>query len=75
MMQVALSVSTQQSSRWRGLQIQREPTTSATVTRSFKSALGFWEACLLWATRTAATCSDVVPYSYMWRMKVGEKAS
>ena len=72
-MQVALSVSTQQSSRCSGLQIQREPTTSWTVTRSFRSALGFCEACLLCATRTRATCSEVVPYSYMWRMNVGAK--
>jgi hypothetical protein len=70
---VALSVSRQQSSRWSGLQIQREAITSATVTRSLRNAFGFWEACLLWATRTWATCSDVVPYSYMWRMKVGAK--
>ena len=55
------------------MQIQREPTTSATVTRSLRKAFGFCEACLLWATRTWATCSDVVPYSYMWRMKVGAK--
>ena len=25
---------------------------------------------MLWATFTCATCSDVVPYSYMWRMNV-----
>ena len=67
--QVALSVSRQQSRRCRGFTTQREPTTSATVTRSFMRALGFWEACLLWATFTCATCSEVVPYSYMWRMK------
>ena len=61
MMQVALSVSRQQSSRCSGLQIQRELTTSWTVTRSFRSAFGFCEACLLWATLTWATCSEVVP--------------
>src|SRR3989442_696664 len=57
--QVALSVSRQQSSRCRGLTIQREPTTSCTVTRSFWTALGFCEACLLWATLTCATCWEV----------------
>ncbi len=53
--------------------IQREASTSCTVTRCFRSAFGFCEACLLCATRTWATCSEVVPYSYMWRMKVGAK--
>ena len=70
---VALSVSRQQSRRCSGFTIQRELSTSSTVTRSFRSAFGFWEACLLWATRTCATCADVVPYSYMWRMNVGAK--
>ena len=73
MMHVALSVSTQQSRRCSGLTIQRELSTSCTVTRSFRSAFGFCEACLLWATRTWATCAEVVPYSYMWRMNVGAK--
>ena len=73
MRQVALSVSRQQSSRCRGLTIHREASTSATVTRSLSSALGFCEACLLWATFTWATCSEVVPYSYMWRMNVSAK--
>ena len=61
MMHVALSVSRQQSSRCSGFTIQREPSTSSTVTRSLRRALGFWEACLLWATFTWATCSEVVP--------------
>ena len=65
MRQVALSVSRQQSSRCSGLTIQRELNTSSTVTRSLRNALGFWDACLLWATLTCATCADVVPYSYM----------
>ena len=71
--QVALSVSRQQSSRWSGLTIQREASTSATVTRSLSNAFGFWEACRLWAARTWATCADVVPYSYMCRMNVSAK--
>jgi hypothetical protein len=29
------------------------------------------DACLLCATFTCATCSLVVPYSYMWRMNEG----
>src|SRR5262245_65363305 len=70
---VALSVSRQQSSRCSGLQIHRDASTSSTVTRSFSSAFGFCDACELWATRTWATWADVVPYSYMWRMKVGAK--
>ncbi len=61
MIAVALSVSRQQSSRCSGLTIHRELSTSATVTRSLRSALGFCDACLLWATRTWATCSEVVP--------------
>src|SRR5438876_1753799 len=73
MRQVALSVSRQQSRRWRGFTIQREPTTSSTVTRSLRSAFGFCDACLEWATFTRATCAEVVPYSYMWRMKVSAK--
>src|SRR5438034_4794400 len=73
MTQVALSVSRQQSRRWSGVTIQREPTTSATVTRSLRSALGFCDAWLLCATFTCATCSEVVPYSYMCRRKVGAK--
>src|SRR5262249_62210640 len=70
MMHVALSVSRQQSRRCNGLTIQREPTMSCTVTRSFWMALGLLDACLLCATLTCATCSDVVPYSYMWRINV-----
>src|SRR6059036_2730347 len=58
MTHVALSVSRQQSRRCSGLTIQREASTSGTVTRCFRSALGFCEACLLWATRTWATCAD-----------------
>jgi hypothetical protein len=50
---VALSVSRQQSRRCSGFTIQRELSTSSTVTRSFWSAFGFWDACLLWATRHA----------------------
>src|SRR5258707_716606 len=49
MTQVAVSVSRQQSSRCSGLQIQRAVTTSCTVTRSLKSALGVCEAGLLGA--------------------------
>jgi len=55
------------------LTIQRDARTSGTVTRSFRSAFGFCEACLLCAARTWATCAEVVPYSYMWRMNVGAK--
>jgi len=58
---VALSVSRQQSSRCSGFTIHRELSTSCTVTRSFSSALGFWDACLEWAAFTWATCADVVP--------------
>ncbi len=59
--QVALSVSRQQSSRCSGSQIQRELTTSCTVTRFFSNAFGLFEACLLCACFTCATCSEVVP--------------
>ncbi len=61
MMPVALSVSRQQSSRCSGLTTQRELSTSSTVNRRFISALGLLDACLEWATLTAATCSLVVP--------------
>ena len=68
---VALSDSVQQSSRCKGLQIMRLASTSSTVTRFLYKALGLLEACSLCATFTAATCSGVVPYSNMWRMKLG----
>ena len=41
------------------------------MTRFLYSALGLFEACSLCATLTIAACSGRVPYSYMWRMKVG----
>ena len=28
---------------------------------------------MLWATLTCASCSGVVPYSYMWRTKLSPK--
>ena len=55
------------------MQIIRLARTSCTVTRLRCNAFGLLEACLLCATRTIATCSGRVPYSYMWRMKVGAK--
>jgi hypothetical protein len=61
MTQVALSVSRQQSRRWSGLVIQREFSTSSTVTRCFNSAFGLLLACLLCATFTWATWALVVP--------------
>ena len=70
MIAVALSVSTQQSSRCSGLQIMRLESTSSTVTRLRYSAFGLFEACSLWITLTIATWSGVVPNSCMWRMKV-----
>ena len=61
------SVITQQSKRCRGEATIGEFTTSSTVTTSFSSAWGlcwaWWEA----ATLIQASCSEVVPYSYMCR--------
>src|SRR5262249_39849045 len=70
---VALSVSRQQSRRWSGFTTQREARTSATVTGVLRRALGLLAAWLEWAAFTWATCADVVPYSYMWRVKTGAK--
>ena len=74
MMHVALSVSRQQSRRWaQGLTIQREFTTSSTVTRCFINAFGLLLAWLLWATLTRARSSLVTPYSIMCRVKENAK--
>ena len=62
------SVTTQQSSRCSGSAIIRELTTSSTVTTSFRKACSFHWAWWLAATLIQASCSLVVPYSYMWRM-------
>ena len=59
---------TQQSSRWRGLAIIGEASTSSTVTTSRSMACSFHWAWCEAATLIQASCSDVVPYSYMWRM-------
>ena len=70
MMQVALSVSRQQSRRWaQGRTIQRELRTSSTVTRCFMRALGLLLAWWLWETLMWARCSFFTPYSIMWRVK------
>src|ERR1035437_1406648 len=62
------SVMTQQSRRCRGSATIGEASTSLTVSTSRSSAFGlccaWWEA----ATLIQASCSLVVPYSYMWRM-------
>ena len=57
----------QQSSRWSGSETIRDSTTSSTVTGSGYIACSLYWACFEAATRTAANCSDVVPYSCMWR--------
>ena len=70
---VALSVSRQQSRRWRGFTIQREARTSSTVTGVLTRAFGLaaaWREC---AALTWATWAEVVPYSNMWRMNTGAK--
>jgi hypothetical protein len=58
---------TQQSRRCSGVETIGEFTTSSTVTTSRSMACGLYWACVLAATLIQASCSLVVPYSYMWR--------
>src|SRR3982750_1775158 len=62
------SVMTQQSSRCSGSEMIGEFTTSSTVTTSFSSACGLYCAWCEAATLIQASCSEVVPNSYMWRI-------
>ena len=62
------SVMTQQSSRCSGSEIIGEFTTSSTVTTSRNSACSLYCAWCEAATLIQASCSAVVPNSYMWRM-------
>src|SRR5579864_4410337 len=61
------SVTTQLSSRCRGSLSIGELSTSSTVTGFCSSACGLYCACSEAATFTHASCSLVVPNSYMWR--------
>ena len=61
------SVTRQQSSRLNGHEIRREFSTSSIVIGSRIIAFGFSIAHLRVATAISASCSLVVPYSYMWR--------
>src|ERR1700710_2613292 len=58
---------TQQSSRCSGVETIGELTTSSTVTTSRSIALGLYCAWVDAATLIQASCSEVVPNSYMWR--------
>src|SRR5262249_38194710 len=57
----------QQSSRWSGDEITREASTSSTVIGLRYFATGFIDACRRIVTATSASCSGVVPYSYICR--------
>ena len=61
----APSVSSEQSSRWRGSAIMREFSTSSTVIGSRKKARGLREAFSRWVTATRAKCSGFAPNSCM----------
>ena len=58
---------TQQSSRCSGSETMGEFTTSSTVTTLGSMACGLYWAWVEAATLIQASCSEVVPYSYMWR--------
>ena len=59
---------TQQSIRCSGSAIIGEASTSSTVTTSRSMACSFHCAWCEAATLIQASCSEVVPYSCMWRM-------
>ena len=61
------SLMMQQSSRCSGDEMIREASTSSTVIGSRYLAAGFIEACRRIVTAISASCSEVVPYSCMWR--------
>ena len=62
------SVMTQQSSRCSGSEIIGEFTTCSTVTTSRSNACSLYCAWCEAATLIQASCSAVVPNSYMWRV-------